>query len=233
MFVSKMNLKNSFTIALIAGIIFLIAANGRIGTVTIDTAIGYGVLFFALLFLYYTGKDYLRELSPKVIWNGGYDTTNGDFISAGYFGILRLGAIDAWEIETKGGENGILIAPHMSFYNRNKYIACSANCEPCELHELPPEVIKVIEKLKLKPPYHFGLIDAERFTDVLSIESDARKPYDVTVAHLISAIKRKYTENRILSLVWNERFEHYEKLMEKLRVLEERKPVFKQMVEAK
>ena len=174
---------------IIAGL-FLLFFKGRLGVSEVDKAFLYAASFFLLCFFAKLAWAAWKNSTPKIVFNYGHSTTDGEIITAGNFGIMRP-AIKAFGMYFK--LRGAYVAPLDALYKAGPNILINAKMEKVELDEMPLEVRSVIRELRIPPPYFLGFADEEQYDIVFEGDEELRKITGIpkpSVSYLIDEIKK-------------------------------------------
>lgn len=150
----------------------------------------------------------LKNMSPKIVWQTGYSTTDGHFIKAGNWGIMKLGGVDTNFLKLPGTD-GIVIFPLTALNTVGRSAVLVISKELTTLESLPLEVQKAISDFKLPYPYYFGVISQDQFNEKVEVKGDTdqeqmeldrklsglKKPDTLTV---VRALKEEYRTTTML-----------------------------------
>jgi hypothetical protein len=137
-----------------------------------------------------------RNSTPKIVYNYGHSTTDGEIIPAGNFGIMRP-AVKAyqWYFKLKGA----YVAPLDAINKVGPNIFINAKMEKVELDEMPIEVRSAIRELNIPPPYFLGFADEEQYSKIIDLTPLTEKDPEVIkyigisrpdVSYLIDELKK-------------------------------------------
>lgn len=113
----------------------------------------------------------LKLASPKVQWNDGNTSYDGERIPAGDFVIIRAGGFKAGSWYWRGS-SGLLITHKSALNMQGKQVTITAELDPTNFKDLPNVVRdKMISKnlVRIKP-YLFGILDSQTYTKDIPVE---------------------------------------------------------------
>lgn len=139
----------------IGAIFFLIFAYGRMGQTPVDTSIAWVIAIFLVLYLSRTFIVELKYKSPKFVSDPIHSTANWSTAQlVGNYYIIKLGAIDAYGLKFEGGDEGTAIIRRDAINKTGESVVTTARLTPIVLEELPPEIYRIKEHLKLTQPLY-------------------------------------------------------------------------------
>lgn len=187
-------LKMPSVLAVIIGLLFIIFMKGRLGNINWDKAVTIGSLWIIFIWIAKSLDITFKNSTPKIIYNYGFSTTDGEIIPAGNFGIMRP-AVKAYQWYFK--LPGAYVAPLDSLHKAGPNILINARMDLVELDEMPIEVRSVIKEKGISGPFFLGFADEEQYSKILEqVTSDPEaiealggitKP---NVAYLVDEIKK-------------------------------------------
>ena len=185
----------------LAAILAWLILRNRLGSLTLLKADWWFMLTAAGMMLINLSWMQLKNGTPKLIADGIFTTTSGQYATVGNFAVFRMNEIDCG-IKIPTGwmyGKGAVICPLDAINKRGRSVALQVQVNKVEMKELPLEVQEHLKERKIKEPYYIGYADIEQLDDTVDFEKlGENKMIDVfgakktNMATLISILKDQY-----------------------------------------
>jgi len=181
---------------IIVAALIIVVFRGRWGSFTWDSATTWGVLIIIGWWLALSTLQMFYNMSPKIVYNYGHNTTYGEIYSCGSYMLIRPGVMTSESLGMFWRRPGAFVFPMDAWEKSGPNIVIKARMEKVDFAELPLYARSIIEKTSIPPPYWLGFADEEQYGDIIedpeAVDPDKKK---ISVSHLITQVKELNKEN--------------------------------------
>ena len=185
----------------LVGVLAWLLLRNRLGSVEILKGDWWFMLTIGGMLLVNLSWLQLKNGTPKIIADGIFSTTSGQYATVGNFAVFRLNEIDCGIKIPPGWKygKGAVICPLDAINKRGRSVALQIQVNKVSKNELPLEVQEHLTERKIKEPYYIGYADIEQLDEEVDFEKmGENKVIDIfgakktNMSTLVSILKDQY-----------------------------------------
>jgi len=196
---------------IIIAFLFMLFFRGRLGTMVWDKAIFGGIAIILIGTLFLLVYPAWKNATPKIVYNYGFDTTDGELISCGNYFIARP-ALKAFGMYWK--LSGAYIFPLDAVEKVGPNLVIKARMERVPIEQIPLVPQSYIIQHGIKPPYYLGFADEEQYAEVVEDPEQITGQKKPSVGFLIKEIKELLELNTFLRKIVKGKWKDIEDMVE-------------------